>query len=108
MMSSHQPSKIDLKRKVDPVGIWGDTNSRHPARHWCVAVNGTTCIVAQCHSMRRSKFDFMRSFEPTALQHGRRFELGPFLYEWPYEIRPWSDVSTEIQIRERYGKVDMG
>jgi len=25
--------------------------------------------------MRRSKFDFMRSFEPTALHQGRRFEL---------------------------------
>jgi hypothetical protein len=29
--------------------------------------------------MRRSQFCFVRSFEPTALHHGRRFELGPFL-----------------------------
>jgi hypothetical protein len=56
-----------------------------------------------------SKFDFMimRSFEPTVLHHGRRFELGPFLYDFGSEIRPRSDISTEIQIRERYQISDM-
>ena len=38
----------------------------------------------------------MRIFEPTALHHASRFELGPFLPEWA------PDISTRIQIRKRY------